>query len=257
MSTSEKRAKNSKAGRGPGEREGGVMTTQRNSEALRVCRRIVIHLRGAGRRVAAAVSDRFGGRRGAGGGAVDVLDIRGLQLALADELETMRAGLESWDDRCECERERAGGLRRRRNNLELALRERLRRLKNGLTGAFDDAAASKLVRPVRQLATAPAELQRQAERLHAALTDPELELPAPRPGVEIDLALAAASVEQPAAELGRTLAALADCEAGERHARARRDEERDGLEDFSGKVGRFESALRDLAEHRPASIRRR
>ncbi len=213
------------------------MTTQRISEAFKVCRRLVIRLRGAAR------------RRGRTAAPPDVLDLRGLQLALADELEAMRAGLESWDRRCECECERGDGLRRRRDDLAFALRSRLLRLKNGLSGAFDDRTARQLLQPVRQLADAPRALQWQAEELHATLADPALELPPPRPGVEVDLALAAESLERPKAELGQTLAALTDCEAAVRHARARRDEERERLEDLSGKVGRFDRALRALAGH--------
>ncbi len=110
---------------------------------------------------------------------------------------------------------------------------------------------------MRQLATAPPALQQQAERLHARLSDPALELPPPRPGVEIDLALAAESVVRPADELGRTLAAIADCDAAERHTRARRDEERERLEDFCGKVERFDRALRDLATHEAQTLRAR
>jgi hypothetical protein len=222
------------------------MMTQRVSEALEVCRRIVIHLRGAGRRVAEAVDKKFGGRRGAGG---DFIDVRAFQLALAGELEAMRAGLESWVYRCECERERGTGLRRRRDHLELELRNRLLRLKNGLSGAFDEQTAGRLLRPVRQIAAASPALRWQAERLHETLTDPALELPPPQPGVEIDLALVAESVKGPAAALGQTLAAVADCEAAVRHARAQRDGERERLEEFSGRVERFDRALRELAEH--------
>ncbi len=222
------------------------MTTQRISRALSVCSRLVVRLRGAGRRVALAVSERFGGRRGAGG---DFVDVHGLQRALADELEAMRAGLESWAERCEGERERGSALRRHRNDLELELREQLLGLKNGLSGAFDESTARQLLRPVGQLAGSPPALQHQAEQLQANLTDPAFELPPPGPGVEVDLALAAASLEGPKAELGQTLAALADCDAAVRHARARRDEERERLEDLSGKVERLDRSLRDLAEH--------
>ncbi len=150
----------------------------------------------------------------------------------------MRAGLEAWDDRCGCERERGSVLRRHRNGLEQELREQLLGLKNGLSGAFDESTARRLLRPVGQLAASAPALQQQAERLQ---------------GVEVDLALAAASLEEPKAELGQTLAALADCDAAERHARARRDQERERLEDLSGKVGRFVGALRALAEHRASA----
>ncbi len=209
------------------------MTTQRISEALKVCRRLVIRLRGASRRRGTSAEPPF-------------LDLRNFQLAIADQLEAMRAGLESWDNRCECERQRSGGLRRRRDDLELELRNRLLRLKRCLSGAFDDRTARSLLRPVRRLADAPPALQAQAEEQQAAWTDPALELPPPRPGVEVDLTLAAESLERPKAALAQTLAELAECEAAARHARAQRDGERERLEDFSGEVGRFDRALRDL-----------
>ncbi len=99
------------------------------------------------------------------------------------------------------------------------------------------------------MAAEPAAIQQQAERLHPLLADPELELP-PRPGVEIDLGLVAESLRGPAAELGETLAAVADCQAAARHAKARRDDALERLRAQSGRVERFDRALRELTANR-------
>ncbi len=224
--------------------------TQALTEILTVCRKLVGQARGAGRRVAAAVSDRFGSRPTAGRGFLDVYQ---LQVAVADELEAMQAGLVACDHRCEQEIERGRALRRDRELSERELRDRLLQLKNGLGGAFDDRAAGEILQPVRQLAAAPAELQQQAEWLHGTLVDPALELPAPMPGVEIDLALVADSLERPAARLGRALAELVECDAAACHARSRRDEEQARLAGFAGTAERFYQALRELVTYSSSS----
>ena len=83
----------------------------------------------------------------------------------------------------------------------------------------------------------------------AALTDPALDLPEPGPGVEIDIALVARSVEQPMKSLGETLAELAECQGAARHAKAERDDAHKRLVVYADKVARFYKALHDLAHH--------
>ena len=222
------------------------MTPQVMTRLLENCRKLVGHARGAGRRVAEALGERFGGRPAAGGGFVDV---HTLHLAVADELEAMDARLEAWTDRYRREVERGRRLRDRREGSVAELRSRLLRLKSSLAGAFDHGAAGRLLRRVRRLETEPDALRQQAAWLHATLTDPELELPAPRPGVELDLALAAKSFEQPMKGLGETLAELIECEAAASHAKAQRDEVAARLTVFLDQAARFYQSLCELARH--------
>ncbi len=121
------------------------------------------------------------------------------------------------------------------------------RLKSCLGGAFQTAAADQLLGPVRRLAIAPQALRQQAERLHARLTDPALDPPPPRPGIELDLALAASSFQRPMEGLAEALGGIAECEAAVRHARSRRDQELEHLAVFAHQVGRFYRAVNDLA----------
>ncbi len=222
------------------------MTRKVVTEVLKTCGRLVGHARGAGSMVAAAVSGRYGGRRPGRRGSLGVGE---LQLALADELAAMQARLVAWDDRCAREVERGRRLRRRRERLQAELRSTLRRLKSSFSGAFDGPTARYLLGPVRRLGGSPAEILEQAERLHATLTDPAVELPPPGPGLEIDLVLAADSFQRPMAGLGETLAELPECESAERHARSRKGEELERLALFAERVARFYSALCELAGH--------
>lgn len=215
------------------------------TEVLEVCRRLEGRARGAGRRVAGALTERFRHRLPRRG----FVDVYELQLALAGELAAMRARFAAWEDRHESEVERGRRLRRRRDRLATEVRGTLLGLKQALTGAFDGATASRILRPVRRLADAPPQVLRQAERLHATLTDPQLDLPVPEPGVEVDPALAARSFEQPMTGLGETLDALAECQGAVRHAGVRRDEALERLAVFAVKVARLYQALAELAGH--------
>jgi hypothetical protein len=222
------------------------MTKQDRNELLKACGNLVGHARGAGRQVAAAVSRRF---RDASSSRRGFADVYRLQHALADEIEAMRARFTGWVERRERELERASRLRGRRDDLTADLRATLLGLKRAFTGAYDDATTAWLLEPVRRLAAAPREIERQARCLHNLLTDPALDLPAPGPGIEIDIAEVARGVEQPMESLAQTLTELAECEGASCHAKAERDAAHKRLVVYADKVARFYKALHDLAHH--------
>lgn len=229
------------------------------NEALKSCRRLAAHAQSLGRAIAAAVTERFCGRVSTGGGFADLYQ---LQLGLADKLEALRAELVAWADRHAAEIERGQRLRDRRESLVLELRQVVLRLKDAFTGACDAGTAGTLLHPIRRLAAGPAALLEQVKRFHALLADPALESPATEPGVEIDPALAAGSLEEPMEWLGETLAELSGNEAAVGHAKARRDEALEAVADFAGRVARYYGALCDLVGEggtagRPGRPRRR
>ncbi len=77
-----------------------------------------------------------------------------------------------------------------------------------------------------------------------------LELPPLLPGVEVDPAVVARSITEPAVELGKTLAELMDSESAVTHTRECRNEARERLQSRSAQVEGFYQALCDLAGYR-------
>lgn len=192
--------------------------------------------RGLGARVAAAASAPFHDRRPAGRG---FLDIHQYLICLADTLDGMQSELRSSEDRLSRALARGRALRDERRWWRSELSEKLSRLSASLSGACGSGAVRAWLPEGEPLAGNPAVLHRQAEALFAALSDPELEPPAARPGVEIDLPVLAGGFEAPMARLGEALEALEESDAEVRHARTARREAAERLADFVPRVERF------------------
>lgn len=206
----------------------------------RFCRRLSGFARGVAHQVAAAGSEPFrtGGRA--------FVDLHDFQLGLGELLEVLHAELVAVDERLAREVQRGRELRDLRRDLVAVLRGALTRWKSALSGALDRGEIRRLRWPVDRLPQGADELLGLSERLFAHLTDPALELPAPRPGVELDLLAMAQGFEAPMRELGTTLAELRDVEAAEQHSRAKKAEAMERLRRFAGRVKRFYLALYEV-----------
>ncbi len=206
----------------------------------RTCHRLAGFARGVGRQVAAAGSEPFrtGGRA--------FVDLYEFQIGLGEALEVLHADLVALDDRHAEDLQRCRELRDLRRNLVADLRAALSRWKQALSGVLGPRAVHQLLRPVERLPNDPAELRGVAERLFARLTDPALELPTVRPGVELDPLAMAQGFEAAMRQLGATLAELPDVEAAEQHSRTKKAEALERLGRFAGRVERFYGALYEV-----------
>ncbi len=138
-------------------------------------------------------------------------------------------------------------LRGLRDRLTAEVATALRQVIPALGSSYLEQAVQRFFQQFLPLPARPDDLHLHAEGFHAALTDPRLELPASRPGVEVDIAEVARGFEEPMGELGETLAELLDKECEADSARSRRAAARERLRDFAVKVARFYEALAVLA----------
>lgn len=210
-----------------------------------LCRQLSHHGRRLGRRIAAAAAERFRDRLPDSGHGVGLYDY---QVLLANELDARYARLVAWHDRRFRDQETLGELRRLRDTAADELRQRLLGVSDALEGSYPPGGLAQVfLRRFRPLPSSSAALLHLAERFHAALIDPRLELPPPRMGVEVDLAVVAGSLEAPLRRLGEAVTELPDAEAAERLSRGQAADALERLRSFAGKVSRYYQALSDLA----------
>ncbi len=164
---------------------------------------------------------------------------------IADRLDALFDELLFWDDRLCGELERGRELRDLRQRVMAELRRELSRVTDLLIAAYGAATVWRIawVLPPPQQSEA---LQRLAKRLHGALSDPSLELPPARHGMEIDTAELAAVFAAPMGRLGEILDQLAANESAVAHSRSMKKEAQERLGSYAQRVERFLVALSDL-----------
>ena len=157
------------------------------------------------------------------------------------------AELIAWNDRLSDELARGRELRDLRQRFLAELRRELQRVADVLVGAYEASTIRGVLRQLLPLPQDPSTLHQVAVRFRALLSDPELELPPPRLGFEVDLPVLSGAFEVPMERLGATLAALSAHEAEVSHLRSRKNEAQDRVRSFAEKVGRFYVALCEVA----------
>ncbi len=201
-------------------------------------------VRALGGPVAAAATEAFRDRLAAGR---DFLDLREHLVCLGEALEARYADLEAREDRLAGVLEALRQLRRRREALFQELRTKLLGVADGFRAAYGRGAVRRFLWDLPRLPNDPRALYQVAQRCHAVLSDPPLELPPPQWGAEPGLAAMVRSIEGPMNGLGKALVALPDGEAEASHAQALKDETKARLAEYAPKVERYCQAFAELS----------
>jgi hypothetical protein len=211
----------------------------------KLCRRLASHAMVYAERIARAATEPFSDRLPAGRPFVDLCEY---QLFLGENLKALYAEVVELDDLCAHQRSVCRQLRERRDHLTRVLREHFLSVTRALTGSYCGDAMRLLSKQFSPAPANPRELLSMVERFCALLADPELELPPPQPGVEVDLEEVARSFESPARLLGENLTELLENEAVARLTQSQRSAALERLRSLAGKVARFYEALADVAD---------